>query len=907
VLEIRELNSPSDKQQLLTEFHPNDQCWVVPDLVSKKNLQQIFLSKNRVIEEDSCLRASDLWQKLLSRLRPDLRVVPPSLIMGIIKSHLSESLHAWARTPGASDELTRYVRDLMPILSHPDAEEIMSDWFGKNQSAFVRWGHWFKESYTVWRALNKMGIVTREWISGILVNETGFEKVWQRQLVFDLGVEIISPETELISVLSRYLPVSVIKPTPAWSSEYPSLFAPYSFLATQRSKKIEPLNLSEKNPPSEFTYRKFASGLGEIKDAVAQARLWLDQGVHPSNVAILAPEVREVWPCLKEFLSMEGIPFRPRETELLANHPQVAHWLSVLKLKGRELTRGNLEMDLYHLSKDSKAPLRYEEFERFYTNIYSFADLGRHPLVSARYKNVWQEKNIGTKFDFISLAIAEWKAHWNSELIEGFIYGFFDQTPDDLKLSLNIWLDYLTAELRRADITLRPESMGGVQIENLVSSANIEATHVYILGLKDSSFRGTRKTSILESDIKSLSEFTGFNLSSLDRSNLEFYLKWFLLKPIKDCILSFAANDLSGKVEAPSLVWLQKALEIKKNIKETDAHGLTRWDEIQAQSPENININKDLGLEPFAPLHVDFELGLSATGIRNYKRCPFVYLTQNVLRLADRKPFDLDLDSMEMGKLLHRVLETVVTHPFTENYTSEELDQIIANSVADVGVVFLDPKLGQYFQAELKKTTIGFLKKEYALRQKFPELSTLAKEVQFKAYIDSESGDFSIVPKLQSRGASFKCEGFVDRIDENKCREVSIIDYKSSGYNLKTLGSWIKDSELQLPIYAMAVEQGLTELGPREVISAHYCVVKDDDRNIGFKIIEKSGTLYDCEDKKRNKLELSKKKDLFVETKKQLKHYANEMGSGHFAPLPEDEKKCNECRWRLVCRAPHLL
>lgn len=236
MLEIKELSSPSEKQDILNKFDPSRQCWVVPDLVSKKNIQQVFLEKNQVIEEDSCLRASDLWQKFLARLRPDLRVVPPSFIEGVIKNHLSLSKSDWIRTPGASQELARYIRDLMPILSHPDAEEIMNDWFSKNHSALVRWGHWFQESLRVWHKLNELGVISREWISGVLVNETGFESIWNRQLVFDLGVEIISPETELISVLSRFLSVTIIKPTPLWLQDYPSLFAPYNFLETRSAK-----------------------------------------------------------------------------------------------------------------------------------------------------------------------------------------------------------------------------------------------------------------------------------------------------------------------------------------------------------------------------------------------------------------------------------------------------------------------------------------------------------------------------------------------------------------------------------------------------------------------------------------------------------------------------------------------
>ena len=53
---------------LKNNFDPSRSTWIVPDLKSKSEIQKVLLEKYGFLEEDSVLRASELWGKLQKQL-----------------------------------------------------------------------------------------------------------------------------------------------------------------------------------------------------------------------------------------------------------------------------------------------------------------------------------------------------------------------------------------------------------------------------------------------------------------------------------------------------------------------------------------------------------------------------------------------------------------------------------------------------------------------------------------------------------------------------------------------------------------------------------------------------------------------------------------------------------------------
>ena len=112
-----------------------------------------------------------------------------------------------------------------------------------------------------------------------------------------------------------------------------------------------------------------------------------------------------------------------------------------------------------------------------------------------------------------------------------------------------------------------------------------------------------------------------------------------------------------------------------------------------------------------------------------------------------------------------------------------------------------------------------------------------------------------------------------------------------------------------MALYIEAAEQGLIEGLPegQEVISAVYYHGATCDRDKGLKLEEKTGSLYEIEKRKTNKLNSEQKEKLLSALREKLKETTQKMKRGEFSPEPFEYSVCETCRWRKLCRAPHLM
>src|SRR5690606_42072257 len=65
-----------------------------------------------------------------------------------------------------------------------------------------------------------------------------------------------------------------------------------------------------------------------------------------------------------------------------------------------------------------------------------------------------------------------------------------------------------------------------------------------------------------------------------------------------------------------------------------------------------------------------------------------------------------------------------------------------------------------------------------------------------------------------------------------------LIDYKGSAAELTSWKSWLENRQVQMPLYALLLEGGFSELPPGEVVAANFYVVRDRDRGRGYFVKE---------------------------------------------------------------------
>lgn len=899
-MEIISLSSPDAKASILEDFDPHMSTWIVPDLVSRTAIQNRLLQKHNLLPSESCLRISDLWRHLLFATRPDIQIISPALTKALTREWLNESEFDWAKTPGASETLVQYMGELMPLLSHPDSQNLMPQWFQENPSAFVRWGLWYLESVRLWKKFESEKMISRQWISGILVNEPGFEKFWQRPLIFDLGVEIMAPEIELMRSLGRFCPVKVLVPAPTWSTEYPTL----SRLSNKLNGTVESVKvatLPENRWKAEnLEFRRFASSLGEIKDAVSTVREWFDAGTPLEKIAILAPNRKRIWSALKETLKHEGLLVQDSETDPLSAHGRMGQLLARLQTQLGQISTSSLEIDLFHSLQAEKTLMNYDEFNRLFDSIYGPEDLERHSELSQSLKSE-SASLFWNSSDFMKEIVMHWDSQWATEPLMRLLAEIAKDSAGDLQLAPSNWVNYLAEVMGTLDLPGEKQNRQGLFIENYYSAEHLAVSHVYFLNATDAEFRKSRRTSILEEDLKSLSRVLGFSLVISDPSATEYAAKWLLSKSYEKCVLTYADSDFSGREDAPAFFWLQGCVARGIDHKKIATAGVTVWDQIQedlAKNPEVRPLGNLLKQEfQGAPALLSEYTGpvrLSATAMANYNKCPYLFYVQNLLRLDSSDVVDFDLGYKDLGHLLHFIMEKLLTLPNGFDISNSEIEALIDSWAKENKFPVVDAGIWKMQKVRLFPYVQKFLEVEKEWRQKFPKTKTVAAEVDFRGSVSTSVGEVQIT-------------GRIDRVDADDAENFAVIDYKRASSNLTAPKSWLKNQLYQPLIYTMALENGWTNLGRKNVSTGQYYVLRDGDRSKSYYLSDQVQGLYDCENQQRNKISSDEKVKLLKEMEQVITTTAEGVRSGKFLPKPVDEEDCLSCRWRNSCRARHLM
>ena len=196
--------------------------------------------------------------------------------------------------------------------------------------------------------------------------------------------------------------------------------------------------------------------------------------------------------------------------------------------------------------------------------------------------------------------------------------------------------------------------------------------------------------------------------------------------------------------------------------------------------------------------------GLSPSSINNYIKCPLKYYYENVLGIRETEKPSEDIDSSELGNIIHNVLENIFKKYVNQNtfVSKEYLESCLQN---------IDKQIDTLEEIKLENQGKGFLFREIAKKQ---ITNFINKQIK-----DIEGGDLIIIKSLEEED-KFKqtitinnipvlIKGKIDRIDEvnGTCR---IIDYKSGAVNDDDLKGTttedditkLKDKWLQLMVYA---------------------------------------------------------------------------------------------------------
>lgn len=914
--------SSREQRSIFSEFDPAVQTWVVSDLKSKLDLQKFLLEKRDFLEGDCLVRANELWRTMISRLRPDLQIVSKEFMLAWLGQKLAMLEHDWAKTPGAANAAYDYLTQLMPMISHPDGSEMMKEWFAAgNESAQARWGRWFDLSVELWQALLQEGFVTPAWAAGVLVNEPDLSSAWSRPLIVDLGAELDQVEADLFALLSDRLDVMVLRPNPSWADEYARALSAYDVL--ERRLKVErksnpPLN--EKIEPKAVRYRKYTTMLAEVKEATAQVRAWLDSGAKASEIVIAAPDIEVYWPVLSSYLAHEGVPTQKSRVHRTQTYPDISKWLSFLRLRLGSYAETDVELAYFDSYTVASPNMSYDRFRVLYTAIYGREDLGRSDEIGRLFALQLEPETFAARDEFVAWSLKQLPEEGQDfKRVEDVYKLLFEECPRSLKMTARRWLDYLERLMAKVEVRIEDGIPDGISCVKLSAATNSPATHMIVLGMTETALRPTASTAVLSSDALSLANQFGFHLSTDDQASVEFDARWIISDSSRERLLTVAETDFSGAAQAPSWLWVQGARDQEAH-KTVNVPSATRWDETQQSSLDAMAcdrgwreaqtlifkeaLSEDLGEREPRPFAKGLVTQLSPSRIEDYLECPSIFVSKYLFGLSDISELDLEVDGLRRGSLMHKLFEILTQEPMCFDYSQEEMASLVEKAREESMIELADPRLWPPLKERHIDMGFRFLAFEKENRARFPETRTVGREVEIRGYVDLETGDLKKEATGKPEEIAFR--GRIDRIDADEKGRLVIYDYKSSASSVGQYGSWLKKNRIQLLLYAMAVQEGLTDLQPAPVVAALYYVARPFNRDQGYKLEGVEQGLYEIEGRKKNRISEEERENLFDEGRKLIAEAARRILVGDFAPRPREPKDCFDCQWRSLCRAPHL-
>lgn len=893
--------------------------FVVSDLKTKQEIQKQVLSKQALCSDELVLRASELWRGLLLRLSPQTRVISSDLARSLIADWLAESELTWAKRPGAAQVAFNFIQQLLPVFAHPQGDEWIGAWLNERPDSLIRWSHWYELSRQIWQRFQEEYLMASPWVAGYLLSQAGLDGVKSKELIFSLGAELTGVEAELLSSLAKGSDVTVLVPEADWLKDYEGSLLAYAQLCPEIFSRLVAQRSSSNKKVSLADCRRYSSRLSEVKAATAQVRQWLDQGVAPNKVAIVAPDIEAYWTCLREYLQSEAIPVD--KAVVSSQQATLAHqvWLAQMRLASGQLQSSDLVMGVLPRQSDERGQISFERFCQLFRRIYDREDLLRDKSLGSLYRRTLTSGQRLVREEFVAWALQQWPEWADEESLLRSLSALYQECPEHLNLRLNTWVQHIQKIQASQETEVAAAQKPGVHCVSLHSAGWLNVSHLWLMGLSEDALRTSNTQGLTLADTLSLSAAFGLSLSQPDQARLEFEARCLLDRSWVEVVASVADTDFMGQVLAPSLLWL----EARQSRNPSHGHqlnipGLTRWDEWQRQDPEKIwqqrswsehqqqvaleALEQDWGHRGLGGFGVELRPRLSVSKLEAYLRCPFIFAAEKLLRLSSLAEIDLDVDAATRGQLMHSLFEKIVGRGGGQirRLTESEMEDLLEECRREKQMVFADERLWRALKARYRDLGRRFIESEEQWRKSYPLTKTVDTEVRLTGAWCLKNGQL-----VESGQGDLPFIGFVDRIDSDGS-SYALIDYKSSAPSAAQISSWLENDSLQMSLYAQAIERGLSELPIRPVVGAFYYVAKNLDRSKGYRLTDVEQELYSSDGRDKGRVTKEQRDKVFEVINERVQEAVASIHRGEFTPRPKKETECLKCDWRSLCRAPHL-
>ena len=510
---------------------------------------------------------------------------------------------------------------------------------------------------------------------------------------------------------------------------------------------------------------------------------------------------------------------------------------------------------------------------------------------------------------------------------------------ENKRITCSGFTEALSEEAEKVSLTLQPENREGIAVLSAVNLEEAAFKQVYVLGLREHEFPSLKNENWLYSD-RERADLTALGIalpSSADgyREDIRFFAN-ACAAASERLVLTFFTDDdqgVSPYIGEVQSLFTNLEIRAKKPQRESGSslspaelelalaragqtvflHQLTEGSAEAACSDrkriENITGWNGSLTDTDLLRQVERRIGIrfSASKLETYRGCPFQFLVSYVWQQRPAEEVEEDMDPMQRGSLLHKVLETFISRHLREPLQAtrweelrEELDTVFDDTCrefAELGLLYAGD-FWQHDQEQLRLLLERWLRNEIYYSEK-SAMRPVCTEMSF-------GKDANLVP-MEIEGKQIYLNGKIDRIDQAG-NAFYITDYKSGKAPRK---AEFLDTNLQLPLYILAADRLMAAKEGGTVAGGGYYVLKDGERQESFLFANAQNislpwqTYSDMTDSDGAAIPISDINRLREKTEQVLADILQRMEQGDFKPTPSD--RCDTycpaakiCRYRLM-------
>ena len=355
------------------------------------------------------------------------------------------------------------------------------------------------------------------------------------------------------------------------------------------------------------------------------------------------------------------------------------------------------------------------------------------------------------------------------------------------------YFNFLQQYVALQDVPFAGTPLRGLQVLGLLETRSLHFDDVYFLNVNDDILPGGIGSDMLLP--QQLRKILGLETRQ-DRDKLSEYYFHLLVRGAKRVHLFYSESGESDKSRfVEQLLWERQkrdGTDSSDNYVQTVCYKVKLANEVIPSIPKSENV-----------LAIIHGFTYSASALDTYLQCPVKFYYRHVMRLQEKEEASEDIDSQEIGKFVHEVLnkffEPCIGRKLeTRDLLPERMKQLI------------DELFVQKFGAE--PAGAAYLLKHQIQRQ----LETLLKEYQQPMAEENEIILKGLEEKISVHALGANFEGRLDRV-EQRGDKIFILDYKTGPKPNKPLinfgklnlsfderESWGKAvTSLQLPMYLL--------------------------------------------------------------------------------------------------------